>query len=161
MHQLNTCFIALLIFLCACANKHTDEVALNTNQPIVIKSQQPQYRDDEIIETINFTHNNSKINPRYLPRLKQLAAICASDSMSCLRVFGFTDTLGTEVHNNKLSEQRTEAVYQLLNPTQILDSTSVYIEWLGESADVYDLHFQQAHPQQNCVDIWIRTRKKL
>jgi len=55
-----------------------------------------------------------------------------------------------------LSEKRAKAVYNYLASQTSIDTTRVYVTWLGESADIYDLHFPNAHKQKRCVDIWIQ-----
>jgi outer membrane protein OmpA-like peptidoglycan-associated protein len=163
-------FLFLLMFLLSCsdrttvnhdAEKNTDASLTQTDSLIDISKPTPKYRNSEIIETIYFVHGSSTIKLADIKRLKQLADICASDSLSYLKVFGFTDTLGTEKENDKLAEKRALAVYNYLDPNDTLGTNCVYVDWLGESIDIYDLHFPQAHAQQNSVDIWIMTRRQL
>jgi len=83
-----------------------------------------------------------------------------SDTSFFLKIFGYADTLGNEYANDILSEKRANAVYNFLKEYAKIDATQVYVEWLGESEEAYDLHFPTAHIQQRCVDIWILFRKK-
>jgi outer membrane protein OmpA-like peptidoglycan-associated protein len=121
----------------------------------------PKYRITTIVETIRFSHNSSAVASNDKELLKYLAGVCSSDSVSSVKVFGFTDTTGTEKRNDQLSEHRAMAVHGLLGLDKYKGDNSVYVTWLGESAETYDLHFDSAHAQQNCVDILILTRKKL
>lgn len=59
-----------------------------------------------------------------------------------------------------LSEKRANAVYNYLASRSRIDSTNCYTTWLGESSDVYDLHFSDAHAQQRCVDMWMTFYKR-
>jgi outer membrane protein OmpA-like peptidoglycan-associated protein len=106
------------------------------------------YSVTEVFETITFDHNSTMITPVQAKKLEKLARICASDSISSLRVFGYTDTIGTEARNEKLSEKRAMAVYNSVYPkNKPLDAA--YVTWLGESNEIYDLHLGNAHAQQN------------
>jgi outer membrane protein OmpA-like peptidoglycan-associated protein len=120
-----------------------------------------KFRTSEIIKKINFKHNSSTIDQKDRELLKSLADICSSDSLSYVKVFAYTDTLGTEKHNDKLSEKRAMVVYNSLGLKKAETKNCVYVTWLGEYGETYDLHFDTAHAQQNCVDVWISTRKKL
>jgi outer membrane protein OmpA-like peptidoglycan-associated protein len=118
------------------------------------------YSKAEIIKVINFKHNSTIVDSKDKELLKYLSGICSSDSLSYVKIFAFTDTIGAEKHNDKLAEKRAMLVYKSLGLDKYKTNNCIYVEWLGESAETYDLHFDSAHPQQNCVDIWIMTRKK-
>ena len=84
----------------------------------------------------------------------------SSDSFGFLKAFGYSTTLGSEKHNEDLSEKRVMAVYDYLSTHAKFDTTAVYVTWLGESNEIYDLHFPSAHFRQRCVDIWIMFRRQ-
>jgi outer membrane protein OmpA-like peptidoglycan-associated protein len=109
----------------------------------------------DLVEAIYFKSNSYAIDKKYNKILNEIAIKCASDNFGYLKVFGYSDTTGSEDYNDKLSEKRTEAVYNYLASHAKLDTTKVYYTWLGESEDGYDLHFPPAHIQQRCVDIWV------
>ena len=154
--------VILLIFLLSCADNSSVDNKVTSNNLIVKQTDTVlKYRTSEIIETINFKHNSSTIDAKDKELLKSLSEICSSDSLSYIKVFAYTDTIGTETHNAKLSEKRAMVVHNLLGLDKYKENNCIYVDWLGESADIYDLHFDSAHPQQNCVDVWIMTRKKL
>lgn len=133
----------------------------NASITIDNKDTTSKYRASEVIKKIKFKHNSTTIDPKNKELLKYLADICSSDSLSYVKVFAYTDTIGTEKHNDNLSEKRAMAVHNSLGLSKYEKRNCVYVEWLGESAETYDLHFDSAHAQQNCVDVWIMTRKKL
>ena len=155
-------FILTTLFY-SCTNRPADgneKQNIDSNKVVTQKNTTPKYKYKEIVETIYFEHNSTTINKKDLGRLQRLAAICMSHTLGYLKVFGFSDTIGTEKHNNKLSEDRAYAVFERLNLNNKIDSNSVYVTWLGESDEIYDLHFPQAHFRQNSVDIWIMTGTK-
>jgi len=111
-------------------------------------------------KTIYFKPNSYTIDKKYENSLKMIAKRLNSDTLVFLKVFGYADTLGNEDANDILSEKRANAVYDFLISYSKIDTTMVYVTWLGESEESYDLHFPTAHIQQRCVDIWILFRKK-
>lgn len=161
--KLLTIFGIWMTLFYSCSNKSVDGKEMqniDTNKLTIEKDTTSKYRNTSIVETIYFEHNSTAINKKDLSRLKKLAEICASDRFFYLKVFGFSDTIGTEKHNDKLSEQRATTVYKHLNFNNKINAKSVYVTWLGETNEIYDLHFPQAHYRQNSVDIWIMKRTK-
>ncbi len=112
------------------------------------------------VETIYFKSNSSTINKKYTLTLNSIAKKLSSDTFSYLKIFGFADKKGSKNYNDTLSGKRADAVYNYLASRSNFDTTRIYITWLGESADIYDLHFPGAHKQQRCVDIWIQFYDK-
>lgn len=92
--------------------------------------------------------------------LHRVAEKCNSDTLAYLKIFGYTDTLGSEKYNEILSRERAFTVCKYLTSVVKIYTTKVYITWLGESNEAYDLHFDDAHVQQKCVDLLISFRKK-
>jgi len=70
-----------------------------------------------------------------------------------IRMFGFTDTTGSEAYNDSLSEKRINAVHSYLKEKLKLDKNNFYSNWQGEDEEKYDLHFPAAHVQQRYVDM--------
>ena len=84
-----------------------------------------------------------------------------SDTLFFLKVFGYADTLGNEDANDILSEKRANAVYKFLTSYSKIDTTRVYVEWLGESEEAYDLHFPTAHTTEMWISGYCFERKKV
>ena len=118
------------------------------------------FSQEDLRKTIYFKPNSYSIDKKYESSLKMIAKRLNSNTLSFLKVFGYADTLGNEDANDILSEKRANAVYDFLISYSKIDTTLVYVTWLGESEESYDLHFPTAHIQQRCVDIWILFRKK-
>lgn len=129
----------------------------NEHPDTVIKTRAEQNFRDTVV-TIYYTNKSLAVKPADIFRLKELADICNSDSLGFLKVVGFTDTIGDEKFNEILSENRANNIYNYLNHNNKIKKEQVYVAWLGESEDVYDLHFHPTHPQQNCVDIWLQIK---
>lgn len=113
-----------------------------------------------VVESIFFKPGSYAIDKKYIPALNSLAKQAVSDSFIYVRIFAFTDTAGSEHYNDMLSEKRANAIYSYLSSRSRLDSTNCYVTWLGESNDIYDLHFPDVHAQQRCVDIWMTFYKR-
>lgn len=68
----------------------------------------------------------------------------------------YADVSGSEEYNDNLSRKRVYAVYNYMLSQTSFDTSKVYIDWIGESDEVYDLHFLKAHTQERSIDIWIQ-----
>jgi len=129
----------------------------NEHSDTVIKTRPKQNFRDTVV-TIYFTNKSLVVKPADIFRLKELADICNSDSFGFLKVVGFTDTTGDEKSNDILSEKRANNIFNYLDHNSKINKEQVYVDWVGESKDVYDFHFQPIHPQENCVDIWVQIK---
>jgi outer membrane protein OmpA-like peptidoglycan-associated protein len=127
---------------------------------LFINSYQLLFSQTKIHEVIYFKTNSFKLDSTSLAVLDNVVKQCCSDSIYFIKIFGYTDTTGESTYNEKLSEERANTVYNYLKTHRTFDAAKVYVEWLGESDDGYDLHFPEAHLQQRCVDILISLRKK-
>ena len=114
----------------------------------------------DLIKTIYFKPNSHSIDKKYLKSLNVISQQLISDSFGFLKVFGYATTKGSEEHNEDLSEKRAIAVYDYLSTHAKFDTTAAYVTWIGESDEIYDLHFPSAHFRQSCVDIWVMFRRK-
>lgn len=108
-----------------------------------------------------FKTNSSVIDPRYYSKLDAIGSIYAGDESAFLKIFGFADPTGRATYNDSLSERRAQAVFDYLNKRFDIDSSRLFVTWLGEEADAYDLHFPDAHIQQRCVDVVVYFRNPL
>lgn len=117
------------------------------------------FKFGDTVITIYFKKKSFDISTSDLLRLNRLSSFCASGQVDYIKIVGFTDTTGTEIQNEILAQKRVEEVFKYLDQKNRIKSDAFYMTWLGESEEVYDLHFQPTHPQQNCVDIWFRLKR--
>ncbi|MEV0124925.1 OmpA family protein [Streptomyces sp. NPDC050703] len=61
-----------------------------------------------------FPKDSSELNPEATARIKAIAAEAEAQKATDVRVFGFTDDLGSYSHGKKLSRRRAEAVHDEL-----------------------------------------------
>jgi outer membrane protein OmpA-like peptidoglycan-associated protein len=149
-------FVSAAVFVAACqsATNNENNVQKDSVPSVTMESTEASLKDNDMIETFYFDHGKTAISADDTLRLNKLANSLRSASYF-LKVFGYTDTIGTAEDNDKLSEKRAMAIYDYLNTRVSVNQQQVYVTWIGGSEEVYDLHFPNAHPQQNCVDVWI------
>jgi len=118
------------------------------------------FSQNSLVESIYFKPNSFSIDKKYEKPLNHIAKQLLSDTFGYLKIFAFADTKGSETYNEILSEKRADAIYNYLDSRAKIDTNHVYVAWLGESDDIYDLHFPEAHKQKRCVDIFIQFYRK-
>ncbi len=112
------------------------------------------YKQKTTVKTIYFESDSFKIEKKYQRQLDEIGYKCISDTITNLRIFAYSDTVGTIAYNKRLAEKRSLQVYKYLTGKFHLDTIKIYVTWLGEETDgAYDLHFPDAHLQQRCVDV--------
>ena len=120
------------------------------------------YAQSGQIETIYFKLNSYTIDKKYYKTLDLLTKQLNSDTFGFLKVVGYADKSGSDEYNNILSKKRADAVYNYLVARAKIDTTKLYVTWVGESGEdvAYDLHFPSTNIQKRCVDIWVSFYKK-
>ncbi|SDN31204.1 OmpA family protein [Actinacidiphila guanduensis] len=88
-----------------------------------VSASQPEERQETSNSTVTyalqsevlFTKDSAKLSPTAADRIRAIAGdISARHVTSPIRVFGFTDNLGSSEHGTVLSKQRAQAVYAVL-----------------------------------------------
>ncbi|SRR6266498_935829 len=120
------------------------------------------YCQSGLVKTIFFKPNSYSIDKKYHKTLDLIAEKLSSDTFGFLKVFGYADTKGSDEYNDILSGKRANAVYDYLAARVKIDTTKLYVTWIGKSGQdvAYDLHFPSANIQKRCVDIWITFYRK-
>lgn len=80
-----------------------------------------------------FPKDSSKLNPEARSRIQAIADEIEAQNTTTVRVFGFTDNLGSYAHGLTLSKNRAEVVHDQL--ASYLGSTDVTFEVRGYSED--------------------------
>jgi outer membrane protein OmpA-like peptidoglycan-associated protein len=80
-----------------------------------------------------FGKNSAKLSSEAASRIAAIAAEIKTQSAKKIRVFGFTDDLGTEAHGDKLSKERADAVHSVLS--QQLTGAGITYEIRGYGED--------------------------
>jgi outer membrane protein OmpA-like peptidoglycan-associated protein len=85
---------------------------------------------------VNFQLNNDKIDPQFYKSLNSIVKLMKSDPGMTIRLYGHTDTRGTEEHNMELSRRRVKAVYQYLVRHGI-HGRRIQMQAFGESRPIW------------------------
>jgi outer membrane protein OmpA-like peptidoglycan-associated protein len=104
-----------------------------------VSASQPEERQETSNTTVTyalqaevlFTKDSAKLSPTAKSRIQAIAGdINAKHVTSPIRVFGFTDNLGSSAHGDVLSKQRATAVYNVL---------AAQLATLGDSAHTFQV----------------------
>lgn len=102
--------------------------------------QTPQRQETFIAKDVLFEFNSADINPEFLETLKKLAQyLMKGNGFSSLEIAGHTDSVGSDLYNAKLSQNRANSVRQALK--QFLPSEQhhkVSAVGYGESRPIAD-----------------------
>lgn len=120
----------------------------------------PLHAQHRVMNTIYFGKNNSYVQQKYTPLLKQLATLAHADSCTLVKIMGYASPVGKAKHNYTLSQQRALAVYQGIKKYGFTDTAKIRLDWVGNVPETYDLHLPGAHIQQPCVDIVLLFKYK-
>ena len=88
-----------------------------------------------IITTLrfNFDFNKWKVKTIYYPKIKQIAKILKANPKLKIEIDGYTDNIGTEAYNLKLSLKRAESVKDILVNIYKINPKRIIIKGFGES----------------------------
>ncbi|GGU73151.1 hypothetical protein GCM10010275_04650 [Streptomyces litmocidini] len=99
-----------------------------------------------------FPKNSAKLSPEATARIAGIAAEVKKMGSGRVRVFGFTDNLGTYEHGLKLSKERAVAVQQVL--ARALDpGTSFDIRGYSEDYPIADNRTEEGRKKNRRVEI--------
>ncbi|MZD07239.1 OmpA family protein [Streptomyces sp. SID5785] len=82
-----------------------------------------------------FPKDSAKLNPNAKSRIQAIADEINTQKAGTVRVFGFTDDLGSYAHGLKLSKQRAEAVHDALQAALGPDGGDLTFQVRGYSED--------------------------
>ncbi|CAG6394138.1 OmpA family protein [Streptomyces cocklensis] len=135
-----------------------------TDQSSVAASQ-PEQRQETSNSTVTyalqsevvFTRDSATLSPSATSRIQAIAAdINTRHVTSPIRVFGFTDDLGSSEHGAALSKQRAQAVYQVLATalSSAGDSSHTFqVRGYGEDYPIADNSSETGRRQNRRVEI--------
>ncbi len=105
-----------------------------------------------------FDIGSSKLSEEDEGQIQAIAQLLQDPSFTYLKIFGYATTSGTEASNTELSKRRALEVYAKIKALHPIDESKIYITWLGQSEDVYDLHYDKARPQTPCVEVIVQLK---
>lgn len=115
-------------------------------------------RGDNIIlnmpGNITFSTDSANINSTFYPVLNSVAVVLRKFNETRVEVGGHTDSRGTELHNQKLSQRRAESVTSYL-AGQGIPSSRVYSIGYGESRPIADNMYAPGRAKNRRVEVQI------
>jgi outer membrane protein OmpA-like peptidoglycan-associated protein len=129
------------------------------------KASQPEQRQETSNSTVTyalqsevlFKRDSAVLSPTAASRIRAIATdITARHVTSPIRVFGFTDNLGSEEHGTVLSKQRADAVYTILAGAmdRAGDSSHTFqVRGYGEDYPIADNSTESGRSQNRRVEI--------
>ncbi|MEU6340321.1 OmpA family protein [Streptomyces sp. NPDC046977] len=107
-----------------------------------------------------FPRDSAKLNPAATARIRAIASdIDARNVTQPIRVFGFTDNLGSYEHGQVLSKKRADAVYKILSGELASlgnDSHSFQVRGYSEDYPIADNSTEAGRKQNRRVEITFR-----
>lgn len=85
---------------------------------------------------IYFAFDNSMLDKEEQMKLDKLSQILSENEITRVKIVGYTDKIGTNEYNQKLSEKRAHSVKTYLDNKVHLDSSPVEVRALGENNPV-------------------------
>lgn len=85
---------------------------------------------------VYFDFDKSILNPSEKDKLEKLAKILGENKITKIKIVGFTDKLGSDKYNMKLSEKRAIEVKGFLDSKIKLDSSPVEVRSMGKAHQV-------------------------
>ncbi len=99
-----------------------------------------------------FAKDSAKLSPAAAARIRAIAAEVRTQGSGKVRVFGFTDNLGTYEHGLKLSKERAVAVQQVL-ARELDPGTSYEIRGYSEDYPIADNRTEEGRKKNRRVEV--------
>ncbi|MFJ2415188.1 OmpA family protein [Streptomyces brevispora] len=99
-----------------------------------------------------FGKDSAKLSPAANSRIAAIAAEIKKQNAAKVRVFGFTDNLGSEAHGDVLSKQRAEAVNGVLSQ-QLGSNITFEIRGYGEQYPIADNSTEEGRKKNRRVEV--------
>jgi outer membrane protein OmpA-like peptidoglycan-associated protein len=137
-------------------NATTENYPEITRKDIEVKNNN-KYAVYSLGENILFDENKSTIRPSADSDLKQIAAsIKKRFSNDDVRVYGFTDSVGSKDYNKQLAEQRADAVEEWLVKNGDISSNRISVNSIGEAQPIASNKTEQGRQQNRRVEIVVK-----
>ncbi|MGE6444162.1 OmpA family protein [Pseudomonas bubulae] len=125
-------------------------VAVVVEEVVVVKQEAIVVRD------VNFEFNSARLTAADKEKLNIIAARLKKDAANAqLKVTGYTDSVGNEAYNLKLSKARAQSVVEYLIDSGVPRSQFVSVEGAGESNPVASNQTPEGRAQNRRTEILI------
>jgi OOP family OmpA-OmpF porin len=106
-----------------------------------------------VLKNVLFELNSDRVSSEYTPTLNHIAvSLKARQDIKSIEVIGHTDSTGSAVYNQTLSERRAKAVADNLT-TQGVDGALFTTRGMGESSPVADNATREGRAQNRRVEL--------
>ena len=109
-----------------------------------------------VVRDVHFEFNSAKLTAADKDKLNVIAARLKKDAANAqLKVTGYTDSVGSDSYNLKLSKERAHSVVEYLIDSGIPRSQFVSVAGAGESSPVASNHTPEGRAQNRRTEIQI------
>lgn len=127
----------------------------------VIESEGGEERREDTNENVKFAlqaevlfgKDSAKLSSAANSRIAAIANEIKQQGTTKVRVFGFTDDLGTEAHGDKLSKERAEAVHGVLDKELASAGITYEIRGYGEDYPIADNGTEEGRKKNRRVEV--------
>ncbi len=103
---------------------------------------------------INFAHNSAAVQPQFQQTLDRVASVLGEYNRTYIDVYGHTDSTGSDVYNQGLSERRATAVADYLS-THGVQRERIGIRGFGETQPIATNETEEGRAANRRVEIKI------
>lgn len=100
-----------------------------------------------------FGKDSATLSAAATGRINAIAAEIKKQDAKKIRVFGFTDNLGSSAHGDVLSKQRAEAVHNVLDKALVGSGVSYEIRGYGEQYPIADNSTEEGRKKNRRVEV--------
>ncbi|KUH39286.1 MULTISPECIES: OmpA family protein [Streptomyces] len=131
----------------------------------IVESQGGEERREETSTNLKFAlqaevlfgKDSAKLTPEANSRIAAIAEEIKKRNASKIRIFGFTDDLGSSVHGDVLSKQRADAVHGVLSPMLASSNVTYEIRGYGEQYAIADNSTEEGRRKNRRVEVSFPT----
>ena len=114
--------------------------------------------DSLILGDVLFDFNSSDLKPEAESYLLELMKTINKESISLIEIYGYTDNIGTDAYNEKLSQERAESVKKLLSKKG-LPELSMKTFGMGKTNPVTDNSTEEGRQKNRRIEIFFHHSK--
>jgi OOP family OmpA-OmpF porin len=115
----------------------------------------PEAKPTFILEGITFDFDRATIRPSSLPTLQETGKVMQRFKTVKVRIEGYTDSVGSESYNQKLSERRAQAVKDYLEKNFDIAPDRIEAVGLGESHPIADNKTEEGRAENRRIQFVI------